>query len=188
MPGITQNKLKRYLQDLSEEELRQEILRLYGSIPLVKEFYQLELSPDVNSLAQDYKRKIHRYYFPKGRNIKRPKAAKMRELIRNFQRISPFPFDVADLLLYQIECMVDFSKENGYISKSFQQTIVSRYKEALSIISKEMLKPDFMKRSQDILKEARFMRWGTYEQLLQLYIDTYNRSEAHKKTSSNEPA
>lgn len=177
MASITQTQLKRHLQELSEDELRQEILRLYSNIPLVKEFYQLELNPDVNSLVQDYKKKIHRYYFPKGRSIKRPKAAKMRELIRNFQRISPFPFDVADLLLYQAECMIDFSEENGYISKGFQQTIVSRYKEALMLINKEMLKPDFMKRCQQILKNTRFMHWGTYEQLLQLYVDTYNRSE-----------
>lgn len=177
MARITQTQLKRYLKELSEEELRKEILRLYSSIPLVKEFYQLELSQDVNSLAADYKKKIHRYYFPKGRNIKRPKAAKMRELVSNFKRISPFPYDVADLLLYQAECMIEFSEENGYVSKGFQQTLISRYKEAITLVDKEMLKSDFMKPCQGLLKKARFMHWGTYEQLLQLYTDTFNRSE-----------
>jgi hypothetical protein len=178
MAKITQKQLKRYLQDLSEDELRQEVMRLYSSIPLVKEFYQLELSPDINSLVEDYKKKIRRYYFPAGRSIKRPKAAKMRELIRNFQRISPFPYDVADLLLYQTACMIEFSEENGYISKGFQQTIISRYKEALTLIDKEMLKADFMKPCQQILKNTRFMHWGTYEQLLKLYTDTFNRSKS----------
>jgi hypothetical protein len=178
MATITQKQLKRYLGELSESELRQEILRLYTTIPLIKEFYQLELSQDSAQLVNNYKQKIRRYYFPKGRAIKKPKAAKMRELIRNFQRISPFSYDVADLLLYQVECMVEFSTSNGYVSRSFQQTLVSRYKEALLLIKKEMLSQDFMKRSQTILKNSRFMYWDTYEQLLQLYTDAFNRERS----------
>ena len=138
----------------------------------------MELSNDSTALVLAYKQKIKRYYFPKGRGIKRPKAAKMRELIRDFQRISPFTYDVVDLLLFQTECMIEFSTDKGYVSSGFQQTLVSRYKEAMLLIKKEMLRDDFMKRSQVILKNARFMYWDTYEQLLQLYIDCFNREES----------
>lgn len=175
---MTQKQLKKHLQELSEEELREEILRLYTTIPLVKEYFQLELGQDPAALVTSYKQKIRRYYFPRGRGIKRPKAAKMRELIRDFQRISPFPYDVVDLLLFQVECMVEFSTDKGFVSGGFQQTLVSRYKEALLLIQKELFKEDFMKRCQSILKDSRFMHWGTYEQLLQLYIDTFNREES----------
>lgn len=178
MAKITQKQLKKHLQALSEEELREEILRLYSTIPLVKEYFQMELSSESTALVLTYKQKIKRYYFPKGRAIKRPKAAKMRELIRDFQRISPFPYDVVDLLLFQAECMVEFSAANGFVSSGFQQTLVSRYKEALLLIKKEMLRNDFIKRSQTILKNTRFMHWDTYEQLLQLYIHCFNREES----------
>lgn len=178
MAKITQKQLKKHLQALSDEELREEILRLYSTIPLVKEYFQIELSSESTALVLAYKQKIKRYYFPKGRGIKRPKAAKMRELVRDFQRISPFPYDVIDLLLYQAECMVEFSAANGFVSSGFQKTLISRYKEALLLINKEMLRSDFMKRSQAILKNTRFMHWDTYDQLLQLYIRFFNREES----------
>lgn len=102
----------------------------------------------------------------------------MRELIRDFQRISTFPYDVVDLLLFQVECMVEFSTNKGFVSGGFQQTLVSRYKEALLLIQKELFKEDFAKRCQSILKSSRFMHWGTYEQLLQLYNDAFNREKS----------
>lgn len=175
MAKITVKQLKKHLQELSEEELREEMIRLYQRFPLVKEYFQLELSQDSTTLVSVYKQKIQRYYFPKGKSVKRPKAAKMRELIRDFQRISTFPYDVADLLLYQAECMVTFSENKGYVSAGFQQTLISRYKEALVLIKKEMLKDSFMQRCQVILKKSRFMHWDTYEQLLSLYIDYFNK-------------
>ncbi|WP_017729979.1 DUF6155 family protein [Nafulsella turpanensis] len=177
MAKVTLKQLKRHLQELSEEELREEIIRLYQNVPLVKEYFQLELSQDSAALVSTYKQKIQRYYFPKGKSLKRPKAAKMRELIRDFQRISSFPYDVADLLLYQTECMVAFSESKGFVSTGFQQTLINRYKEALVLIKKEMLKEAFMQRCQLILKKSRFMHWDTYEQLLQLYIDNFNKEE-----------
>ena len=187
MAKITVKQLKRHLQELSEEELREEMIRLYQRFPLVKEYFQLELSQDSTALVSAYKQKIQRYYFPKGKSIKRPKAAKMRGLIRDFQRISTFPYDVADLLLFQTECMVAFSESKGYVSAGFQQTLISRYKEALVLIKKEMLKDPFMQRCQAILKKSRFMHWNTYEQLLKLYIEYYNKESLPDNQQRNMP-
>ena len=187
MAKITIRQLKKHLQELSDEELREEIIRLYQTLPLVKEYFQVELSQDSTQLLTNYKQKIQRYYFPKGKSLKRPKAAKMRELIRNFQRISPFPYDVVDLLLYQVECMVAFSENKGYVSAGFQQTMISRYKEALMLIQKELLKDDFMKPCQLILQKSRFMYWDTYEQFLQLYIDYFNKESLPEPQERGRP-
>ena len=159
MARITQKNLKNYLKELNEQELRDEIKELYRKFPIVKEYYQLELSTDSTPVVDDYKNKIRRYYFPANRKIKRPKATKMRELINNFKKVAPFTYDVIDLLLYQVETMIAFTEERGYVSKGFYQTMVSRYKEALQLIVQEEAKEIFLERSQKIVEDASFMSW-----------------------------
>lgn len=178
--AIGVREVKKYLNELSEEELREEFLKLYKKFPILKEYYQQELSQDGGGLVGDYKKKLRQHYFPSGRAVKRPRAAKTRELLSRFRKLSPFPFDVADLLLYQAEVMVEFSASKGsgnrgFISGGFNQTLVSRYKDALQLIVAEGLQPDFMPRLQQLLQNARFMRWGTYDVLLALYIEHINK-------------
>lgn len=178
--AIGVRELKKWVQELSEEELQEELLKLYKKFPIVKEYYQQELSQD-GGLIEDYKKKIRQHYFPTGRSVKRPRAAKTRELLSRFRKLSPFPYDVADLLLYQAETMVEFSASKGtsgnrgYISGGFNQTLISRYKEALQLIVAESLQQDFMPRLQQLLKDSRHMRWGTYDALLDLYIQHVNK-------------
>jgi hypothetical protein len=174
-PGLRE--FRKYLKELEEDELRQELEKLYRQLPLVKEYYQFELSQDHAGLVISYKQKIERHYFPtSGRQPKRPKAAKMRDLINQFRQLSPFTYDVADLLLYQTETMVRFANDRGYISRGFSQTLVSRYKEALVLITKEDHKADFSSRAQKIMQEARKLRrWNTYDDLVELYIEHINK-------------
>lgn len=178
--AIGVREVKKHLNEMSEEELREEVLKLYKKFPILKEYYQQELSLDGGGLVGDYKKKIRQHYFPTGRAVKRPRAAKTRELLSRFRKLSPFPYDVADLLLYQAEAMVEFSASKGtgnkgYISGGFNQTLISRYKEALQLVVAEGLQQDFMPRLQQLLKDARFMRWGTYDALLDLYILHINK-------------
>ncbi len=178
--AIGVREVKKYLNELSEEELREEFLKLYKKFPILKEYYQQELSQDGGGLVADYKKKIRQHYFPTGRSVKRPRAAKTRELLSRFRKLSAFPFDVADLQLYQAETMVEFSAakgsgNRGFISGGFNQTLISRYKEALQLIVAEDLQSNFMPRLQQILKDARHMHWGTYDALLELYIQHINK-------------
>lgn len=53
MAKMTQKQLKKHLLELSEEELREEILRLYTTIPLVKEYFQLGLGSPGNFLQAE---------------------------------------------------------------------------------------------------------------------------------------
>jgi hypothetical protein len=179
--AIGVREVKKYLQELSEEELREEFLKLYKKFPILKEYYQQELSQDSGSLVAEYKKKIRQHYFPAGRVVKRPRAAKTRELLSRFRKLSLFPYDMADLLLYQAETMVEFSASKGtngnrgYISGGFNQTLSSRYKEALQLIVAEGLQHDLMPRLQQVLRDSRHMRWGTYDGLLELYIQHINK-------------
>ncbi len=173
MPKITQKDLKKYLDDLTEQELREEIKALYRKFPIVKEYYQLELSLDSTPVVEDYKSKIRRYYFPAGRNIKRPKAAKMRDLINQFKKVAPFPHDVIDLLLFQTETMIQFTSENGYVSAGFDQTVISRFKEATKLIKQEQAKAEFQERCLHLINEAEIMGWGPHFNLQLLYTECF---------------
>ena len=176
-PGLRD--FRKYLKNLEEDDLREELEKLYKQLPIVKEYYQFELSANHDSIVKSYKTKIDRHYFPtSGRKPKRPKAAKMRDLINQFKQLSPFAFDTVDLLLHQVETMIKFAKDRGYVSKGFNQTLISRYKEALVILTKEELQADFSDRGQQIMQQSRFMRrWGTYDSLVELYIEYINKGK-----------
>lgn len=174
MAKITQKDLKKYLDELNEQELRAEIKELYRKFPLIKEYYQLELSTDSTLVVNDYKNKIRRYYFPNNRRVKRPKAAKMRELINSFKKVAPFTYDVIDLLFYQVEIMMEFTRERGYVSQGFYQTMISRYKEALQLIEQDQAKEEFRERSRKIAEESSFMNWGPQVDIKDLHIRCFH--------------
>lgn len=188
--AIGVREVKKYLNELTDEELREEVVKLYKKFPILKEYYQQELSQDGSGLVAEYKKKLRLHYFPSGRTVKRPRAAKTRELLSRFRKLSPFSYDVADLLLSQAEIMVEFSAskgsgKKGFISGGFNQTLISRYKEALQLVVAEGLQKEFMARLQQLLKDARFMRWGTYDALLEQYIQHINKQDSAELAVKN---
>lgn len=141
--------LTKYLEHLEEEELRQEILQLYRKLPIVREYYQMELAVDAAGLVEKYKKDVRKAFFP-ARGRGRRGRSESRKIIRAFERISVHQKDILTLLFYRVSIMVDYLTAHRLVSESFHASIVTSYAEACRLAEKEVLTDYFREEARRV--------------------------------------
>ena len=102
-----------------------------------------------------------------------PKASEVRRIISDFKRISVFPFDIADLILYRVELAVKFTNTYGDIDERFYTSTETAYEEALKLIQANNLQEYFRERGLDIQRQTQDIGWGfshTMRDLTEKYL------------------
>ena len=61
---MSKKALKKYLHELSKEQLEEQVLELYTRLKEVKEFYNFVFNPNENKRIEECKFKIQKEYFP----------------------------------------------------------------------------------------------------------------------------
>ena len=158
--------LKKHLQSLTHDELVEEVLKLAKRFKDVKTYFDMELGDTEQQAAivETVKQKIRKLFFPT-RGYGNPKAAEVRKLISDFRKVSVFPFDVVDVLLFRVEQAVDFTRAYGDISEAFYSATESAYEDALKLISAHHLKDHFLDRCLTIQHRTAHMGWGFADEL-----------------------
>lgn len=68
---MSKRDLKKYLSQLSKDQLEEQLVELYEKFKDVKIYYDFAFNPNENKLVQDAKFKIYNEYFPiKGKKPK----------------------------------------------------------------------------------------------------------------------
>ncbi len=158
--------LKKHLQELTKDELVEEVVKLSKKFKDVKSWYEMELgdSRQQTALLDEVKAKIKKQYFP-SRGYGSPKAAVVRKLMLDFKKISVFPYDLADLLLYRVEQAVAFTAAYGDIDERFYIATETAYEDALKLMKAHGYEAQFRDRCDEILRATRHMGWGFYDTL-----------------------
>lgn len=115
-------------------------------------------------IVEMVKQKIKKQFFP-ARGYGNPKAAELRKLISDFRKVSVFPFDVADVLLFRVEQAVDFTNAYGDITEAFYTSTETAYDDALKLITAHNLKDHFFKRCLTIQRNAAGIGWGFSDEM-----------------------
>ena len=96
----------KYLKHLEEDELRDELQRLYDRFPVLREYYQMELG-DTKRVVDKYKAALHKAFFPTRGRGKRGRS-QSRKLIKKFAEVSIHPKDLVELHFYRAELMAGY--------------------------------------------------------------------------------
>ena len=161
--------LKKHLQSLSQDELVEEVLKLAKRFKDVKMYFDMELgdTKQQTAIVEGVKEKIKKQFFPT-RGYGNPKAAEVRKLISEFRKVSVFPFDVVDVLLFRVEQAVDFTNAYGDISEAFYTATETAYEDALKLINEHHLKEHFLKRCHSIRQQTADIGWGFADEMERL--------------------
>jgi hypothetical protein len=161
MAKVNKNTVAKHLEQLSAEELRAELLQLYGRFPNVKQYYQVELEEGSKSAVLDqYKAGIRQAYFPK-RGLGKRRNSISRRLISNFKKIAAFEYDVADLLFYRVECGIEAAnKASKKQTQPYYSAILLTFDEGARLMMKLGERESFDPRIQGILKGADGMPYS----------------------------
>lgn len=175
MAGISKIKLTKHLNQLSEEELRSEILKLFENIPAVKDFYGLDLG-DKTVVLEEYTKKIQAKFFTAHGNARdAPKMSEIRAIITQFKKISPLKHHVIELLLYRVMITLDFFDIGNYIPANTIEPTISAFADALALIHEYNLLAEYKAMCLAcVFKANGDYGYGIDRSILRLYADAYD--------------
>lgn len=162
---MSKRDLKKYLTELSKEQLEEQIIELYEKFSPVKVYYDFVFNPKEDKLLQESKVKISHEYFP----IKKPNAkwrpkAKMRrsvaqKIIKHFIMIGVDPFVIADIMLYNIEIAQTYSSNNFIKQELFYKSILNSFEQAVNFVISNGILHDFKERIFAIQQQTIQQKW-----------------------------
>ncbi|MBS7253911.1 DUF6155 family protein [Flavobacterium branchiicola] len=162
---MSKRDLKKYLADLTKEQLEEQLIELYEKFSPVKVYYDFVFNPKEDKLLQESKVKISHEYFP----IKKPGAkwrpkAKMRrsvaqKMIKHFISLGVDSFVIADLMLYNIEIAQTYSSQNFIKQELFYKSILNSFEQAVTFSISNGILNEFKSRIQSIYEETLQQKW-----------------------------
>lgn len=156
---MSKRSLKKYVTQLSKEQLEEQILELYHKFTDVKVYYDFVFNPNEQKLVRKAKLKISNEYYPI-----RGKKAKMRrslaqKFIKHFVTLGVDVFIIADLMLYNIEIAQTFSSEKFVKQEFFFKSMLASFQQAIRFMIEHGILNDFLGRVVAIKEEAISQKW-----------------------------
>lgn len=154
--------LKKILEEMTLDELKQEILKLYNKLPQVKDFYNQDLMTEEErqEMLGKYKEKIYKeFWTPKGNPKGMINNSTIKTIISDYEKICLFAFDLVDLLLYRVEITTEYAEQFGGTAESNYNSSITAFKKAMKIIQENSFLPHFEKQIKIIFKASNLDYW-----------------------------
>lgn len=156
---MSKRALKKYLETLTEEQLREQLMHLYGTFKDVKVYYDFVFNPKEDKLVHECKEKIANEYFPVKRRKPRARRSVAQKYLKHFMTLGVDPVQVADVMWYNLEIAAAFSAEKKVRQDSFYTSMARSFDEALKYTLVHGLYDQFGVRVQKLLEKIRGQDW-----------------------------
>lgn len=172
---MSKAKLKKELNNLSKENLVEQILDLYDKNKSVKEFYDFYLNPhNEKELVEKYKKIIIKEF-----NVERPERSGLKfsiakRAISDFRDLQPSPVALADVMLTLPEYACEFTYTYGDMEESFYNGAYNNFVAALKFIHKHDLLYNFKLRAEQCVKWASVCGYGFADDIADAFYDYYS--------------
>lgn len=156
---MSKRDLKKYLSELNNEQLQEQIIELYDKFLPIKTYYNFVFNPNEKNLVKDAKLKISNEYFPiRG---KRPKMRRSvaQKFIKQFILLGVDVFIIADIMLYNIEIAQTLSAERQINTELFYKSMFTSYNQVVSFLIEKSILTEFESRVVAIKDETITQNW-----------------------------
>lgn len=172
---LSKNTLKKELEQLSKEQLIEQIVHLYGVYKPIKDFYNLYLNSSGESEIVDrYKTLIlQEFYISINMSIK-PSFSVAKKVISDFKALNPSPELLADLMLTLPETACRFIAEYGDMWPQYYTGTINSFEAALKFLYKKKLLDKFKLRCKSCVDQPYEIGYGFEEDLNALYYEYYS--------------
>lgn len=160
---MSKRALKKYVDELSKEQLQEQILELYSRLKEVKQFYDFVFDPKENKRIEECKFKIQKEYFPLTRRKPKKRRSVAQKCIKDFLKLGMEPAFIADLMLFNIETAIQYCGEHPVKQESFYVSIQRSFSEANKYISECGLSLAFHERLEKITNQVWEQDWFNKE-------------------------
>ncbi|HAB99599.1 MAG TPA: hypothetical protein DCE71_07250 [Parachlamydiales bacterium] len=156
-------KFKEYLNTQDDDFLRDELLTLYKTFDVVRQFYTPRIEPsDVEKVVQKYKEILEEQFCPKTAKWDFPELnySVARKAISDFKKVNSDPKAIIDLQLTYVKYGVKCTLEYGDIDERFYNSMESMFHKALKDMDEHGLLDQFKTRCLTIQRQTRDLGWG----------------------------
>ena len=156
---MSKRDLKKYLNDLTKEQVQEQIFELYDKFGDVKTYYDFVFNPREDKLAGEAKSKIANEYFPV--KSKRPKLRRSvaQKYIKHFIVLGVDAFSTADVMLYNLEIAQKYSAKREVRYLSFYKSMQNSFDQAMQYVVSNGLGEEMLNRLIAIVDEAVKQKW-----------------------------
>ncbi|WP_150272347.1 DUF6155 family protein [Paenibacillus tepidiphilus] len=169
MLKLRNSTIKKHLNNLTREELQSEILNLAIKYPIIQEHYYSVLFPDQEEVLDKYKKIIEKEFSNhKGEILRYPIV---KQAIMDFSNVSTNKEQIAELMIFTVECGVDFTLSFGDIDEKFYRTISSIFEQALKYIVDNQLEEEFVDTCDELTWSSQKIGWGFGDGMTELYSE-----------------
>ncbi|MGO4906375.1 DUF6155 family protein [Flavobacterium sp. W20_MBD1_R3] len=160
---MSKRDLKKYVAELTKEQLEEQIIELYEKFSPVKVYYDFVFNPKEETLLQQCKLKISNEYYPLKKSGRRSKPKMRRSVaqkyIKHFTVLGVDPFVIADVMLYNIEIAQTFSSEHVIKHDLFFKSMFNSFEQAAIFLIANGILSDFKKRIIAIHTQTIAQKW-----------------------------
>lgn len=161
--------LKKQLNTMDQKELVALICKLYKGDKQAQSIIDIELcGASVEAqLAAECKKKIRAAFFGSKLSLK-----SARTVISNFKKASKSKENIADLMLFYVECGVEFTNIYGDIDDHFYNSIESMFADFVCLIN-TFDSSDYhdqnAARIEKVRNDSKGIGWGFSEEMMNIY-------------------
>ncbi len=155
---MNKKELKKYIATLSNDELQNELIKLFEKFDQVKHFYTAELSNDTQILISKYKQKIEKeFQRASARSSNSYRITEINNIIKEFEKVSVFSIDIIELKLYRVELAIKLVKEHRIDDQTYYGSIAGHYQKTIKQINATHLE-DYFAEKLDTIKALLIKR------------------------------
>lgn len=156
---MSKRDLKKYLGELSKEQLEEQIVELYHKFSEVKVYYDFAFNPNEDKLVREAKFKISNEYFPVKSKKPKMRRSVAQKFIKHFITLGVDNYIIADIMLYNIEIAQTFSAEKTIKQELFFKSMLSSFQQAVSFMIEKGILEDFKSRVVAVQEESLTQNW-----------------------------
>jgi len=128
---MSKRALKKFISDLDQSALQEQVLELYDRIPEVKTYYDFVFNPKEDKLVEEAKIKISNEYFPTKRKRARKRRSIAQKYIKHFKTLGMNPVLLIDVMLYNIEIAQTYAQTTSPQPDAFYKSMLNSFKEVV---------------------------------------------------------
>jgi len=170
---MSKRELRKYLKDLTKEQLEDQIVDVYNRFKEVKEYYDFAFNPRENELMEQCRFQISKEYYPVTSRKAKMRRSVAQKWIKKLILLDADASLLADVMLFNIEIAQTFSGEHIIRQESFFTSMYKSFEEALRFFSEKGILSEFKGRIEKIAGDAWDQQWPNrqaFEDLADMYI------------------
>lgn len=165
---MSKSELKKHLNTLDKKQIIEMVLDLYDARKEAKEYLEYYLNPNEKIKLKEYKEIILDEFNASDFKCK-CRFSVCRKAISDFKKLHPSPSNLADLMLYLVECACECADGWGDLWESFYDSTENNFEAVMKFMSKNNLIDKYKPRIGVLLKNTESSGYGFCDAMPDIY-------------------